>query len=151
MHFEGTVPIQAPRERVWQFLTDPDQVGSCGPGVESVEVTDPTHFRARAKVGIGSIVARFVIDLELTELNEPTSATISARGQAPGTAVDAVGRMHLREGDDDGGDGGATTMDWAADVDLSGKLASVGTRIIEWTAQKLITQTFECIKIRLEG
>ena len=53
MHFEGTVDIAAPRERVWAFVIDPNQVGQCGPGVESIEVIDDTHFKATAKVGIG--------------------------------------------------------------------------------------------------
>jgi len=46
MHFEGTVAIAASRQKTWAFLMDPTQVGSCGPGVESIEVVDETHFRA---------------------------------------------------------------------------------------------------------
>ena len=63
MHFEGTVEIAAPRDRVWAFVIDPSQVGQCGPGVESIEVADATHFKATAKVGVGFISARFVVDL----------------------------------------------------------------------------------------
>ena len=51
----GTVQIAAPRDRVWAFLMDPNQVGSCGPGVESIEVIDADHFKAKAKVGVGFI------------------------------------------------------------------------------------------------
>ena len=51
MQFQGTVQIEAPRDKVWAFLLDPNQVGSCGPGVESIEVIDEDHFRAKAKVG----------------------------------------------------------------------------------------------------
>src|SRR4029453_659171 len=61
MHFEGTVQIKAPRARVWAFVIDPNQVGQCGPGVESIEVIDDTHFKATAKVGVGFISARFVV------------------------------------------------------------------------------------------
>ena len=53
MQFKGSVPIDAPRERVWAFLMDPQQVGSCGPGVASIEVIDADHFKAVAKVGVG--------------------------------------------------------------------------------------------------
>ncbi len=55
MQFQGTVEIAAPRDRVWAFLMDPDQVGACGPGVESIEVIDADHFKAKAKVGVGFI------------------------------------------------------------------------------------------------
>ena len=145
MHFAGTVQIKAPRERVWAFVTDPNQVGSCGPGVESIEVVDETHFRARAKVGIGFLSARFVVDMEIAEQEPPARAVIKAHGQAPGSAVDATASMSLLDGGD-----GSTTMDWVADVTLSGTLASVGARLIEGTASKMIGQTFDCIRTKLE-
>jgi carbon monoxide dehydrogenase subunit G len=146
MQFAGQVQIDAPRERVWAFLIDPDQVGSCGPGVESVEVVDPTHFRARAKVGVGFISARFVVDLQIAEQDPPTRSVIKAHGQAPGSAVDATAAMTLSDGEN-----GSTVMDWTADVTISGTLASVGARLIEGTANKMIGQTFDCIRSRLEA
>jgi carbon monoxide dehydrogenase subunit G len=146
MQFSGTVDIHASRDRVWAFLIDPNQVGSCGPGVESIEVVDDTHFRAKAKVGVGFISARFVVDMTMAELDAPDRALIKAHGQAPGSAVDAVATMTLRDAAE-----GATTMDWSADVTISGTLASVGARLIEGTANKMIGQTFECIRIKLEA
>ncbi len=146
MKFEGTVQIAAARDKAWAFLMDPDQVGSCGPGVESIDVIDETHFKAKAKVGVGFIKAHFSINMEMTDLDEPNHASVKAHGQAPGSAVDAIARMDLRDGDA----AGTTTMDWSADVNISGTLASVGARMIEGTAHKMIDQTFECIKAKLE-
>ena len=146
MHFEGTVDIAAPRDRVWAFVIDPNQVGQCGPGVESIEVVDDQHFKATAKVGVGFITARFVVNLEFVDLDEPSSATIKAHGQAPGSAVDADARMQLSDRDD-----GGTTMDWSADVNIAGTIASVGARLIEGTANKMIGQTFDCMRTKLEA
>jgi carbon monoxide dehydrogenase subunit G len=146
MHFEGTVQIAAPRDRVWAFVMDPNQVGQCGPGVESIEIVDDTHFKATAKVGIGFISARFVVNMEFTDVAPPDGATIKAHGMAPGSAVDATAQMRLSDGD-----AGGTTMDWSADVAISGTLASVGARLIEGTANKMIGQSFDCIKSKLEG
>jgi carbon monoxide dehydrogenase subunit G len=146
MKFAGTVEIAAPRDKVWAFVIDPDQVGQCGPGVESIEVTDATHFKATAKVGIGFINARFVVNMEMAELTPPDQAVIKAHGQAPGSAVDATARMNLSDGAN-----GGTTMDWSADVTISGSLASLGARLIEGTANKMIGQTFECMKSKLES
>ena len=146
MKFNGTVDINAPRDRVWAFLMDPDQVGPCGPGVESIEVIDADHFKAKAKVGIGFISARFNIDMSIAERDEPNNAVIKAHGQAPGSAVDATATMALRDGD-----GGGTTMDWGADVLIGGTIASVGARLIEGTANKMIGQTFDCIRSKLES
>jgi carbon monoxide dehydrogenase subunit G len=144
--FSGTVEINAPRDRVWTFVTDPDQVGQCGPGVESIEVVDETHFKATAKVGIGFINARFVAQMEMADLVPPERAVIKAHGQAPGSAVDATAQMTLS-----GPPEGPTRMDWSADVALSGTMASLGSRLIEGTANKMIGQTFDCMRQKLEG
>jgi carbon monoxide dehydrogenase subunit G len=146
MHFEGSVDIAAPRDRVWAYVTDPNQVGQCGPGVEKIEVVDATHFKATAKVGVGFISARFNVDMEFAELNAPDDAHIKAHGQAPGSAVDATASMRLSDGA-----AGGTRMDWTADVNISGTLASVGARMIEGTANKMIGQTFDCMKQALEA
>ncbi len=82
MHFEGSVAIKAPREKVWAFVIDPDQVGQCGPGVEKIEVIDETHFKATAKVGIGFISARFVVNMELAETD--AAGPRSDQGPRPG-------------------------------------------------------------------
>ena len=146
MQFSGSTEINAPREKVWAFVIDPRQVGWCGPGVESIEAVDATHFRARAKVGIGVISARFAVNLELVDSAQPDRAVIKASGQAPGSAVEATGEMRLA-----GPEAGPTTMDWSADVAIMGTMAGVGARLIEGTANKLITQAFDCMRAKLEA
>lgn len=146
MQFQGTVDIAAPRDHVWAFLMDPDQVGSCGPGVESIEVVDADHFKAKAKVGVGFISARFSVDLTIAERDVLNRAVIKAHGQAPGSAVDANANMALS-----GPVEGPTTMDWSADVLIAGTLASVGARLIEGTANKMIGQMFDCVRSKLEA
>ena len=125
---------------------DPNQVGSCGPGVESIDVVDEDHFKAKAKVGIGFISAKFNVDMTVAEKNAPDLAVLKAHGQAPGSAVDATANMALS-----GPAEGPTTMDWSADVLIAGTLASVGARLIEGTANKMIGQTFDCIRSKLEA
>lgn len=146
MEFSGAVTIRATRDQVWAFLTNPEAVGRCGPGVESIEVVDEMHFNAKAKVGVGFISARFSINLTFEELAPPDRAIIRAHGIAPGSAVDGVGRMNLVDGDEPG----TTTMLWAAEVQLAGMLASIGARLVEGTAEKMIGQTFDCIRSKLE-
>jgi len=146
MKFSGTVQINAPRDRVWAFVIDPNQVGQCGPGVESIDVVDDAHFKATAKVGIGFISARFNVSMEFAELAAPDRAVIKAHGQAPGSAVDANAEMVLSGPPD-----GPTTMDWSADVQLAGTMASLGARLIEGTSNKMIGQTFDCMRAKLEA
>ena len=146
MHFDGSTEINAPRDRVWAFVVDPEQVGWCGPGVESIEVIDESHFRARAKVGVGVVSARFNVNLELADAIEPDKAVIKASGQAPGSAVEAKGEMSLS-----GPAEGPTTMDWSADVTILGTFAAVGARLVEGQANKMIKQAFDCMRTKLEA
>jgi uncharacterized protein len=146
MQFAGTTEINAPRERVWAFVIDPEQVGWCGPGVESIETIDETHYRAKAKVGVGVVSARFTVNLELAEAVAPDKAVIKASGQAPGSAVEATGEMNLT-----GPPEGPTTMDWSANVTILGTFAAVGARLVEGQANKMIKQAFECMRAKLEA
>ena len=146
MQFSGTEEIDAPRQKVWDFLIDPNAVGGCGPGVQSIAVVDADHFNARAKVGVGFITAQFNVHITFLERIPLERAKFEARGQAPGSAVDAIGEMTLSNGAN-----GGTKMDWSANVNISGTLASVGARLIEGTARKLIGQTFTCIKDKIEA
>jgi carbon monoxide dehydrogenase subunit G len=146
MQFSGSVEIAAPREKVWEFVSDPMQVGHCGPGVEKIEKVDENHFRATAKVSVGPISARFTGDAEFIERVPRERASARARGKAPGSAVDGTAQMTLRDGDREG----TTVLDWTADVQISGMLASLGARLIEGTAHKLIAQTFDCVRSKLE-
>ena len=146
MKFSGTVEIAAPRASVFAFVTDPTKVAMCGPGVESVEVVDETHFRVKAKVGVGFIRTHFLIEMHLAHVEAPTTAWITGRGHAPGSAVDGSARMELRELAPD-----RTAMEWESDVTIAGTLASVGARLIEGTARKMIDQTFDCIRAKVEA
>ena len=146
MHFEGTLEIAAPRERVWSFLTDPRQVSGCGPDVQSLDVLDPTHFKVTVRAGVGPIKGTFNFDVQFTELRAPDRATLRARGQTPGSAVEMTNTLELAEA-------GAqrTSMRWESDVIVSGMIASVGARLMQGAADKTTRQVFACIKEKLEA
>ena len=146
MKFEGTQTIKAPRETVWAFLMDPGQVGPCMPGFQSVEVIDARTFKAKVGVGIAAIKATFTMDVRMVDLEAPSQATVKAHGVAPISAVDLNSSMTLRETGD-----GATTLQWTADVGVSGTLASVGGRLLNATAQKMTGQFFTCLQNKLEA
>jgi carbon monoxide dehydrogenase subunit G len=84
--------------------------------------------------------------MEVAEQEPPVRAVMKAHGQAPGSMVDATAEMQLSDDGD-----GATRMDWGADVTISGAIAGVGARLIEGTANKMIAQSFDCIRTRLEA
>lgn len=147
MRVEGTVSIKASRGEVWAFLTDPQQVAQCAPGVESVEVLVPHQkFRAVAAIGFGSVKARFTGDAEFLELDAPTRAKLRAHGTAPGSAVDVTSEMILGDGDN-----GLTELKWSADIVVLGTLASLAARLMGSVTQKLTAEFFNCFKTKLEA
>ena len=83
MQVQGSVDIRAPRNKVWVFLTDPNAVGQCAPGLESMEIVTPGEkFKAIASVGFGSMKVRFTADVTWTALDEPDHAQVLLRSLA---------------------------------------------------------------------
>ena len=147
MRFEGQVTIRAPREQVWRFLTDPEQVGACAPGVESIEILEEAkRFRATASVGFGSVRASFVTEAEWLDLDAPTRARMKVHGDAPGSAVDAISEMALSDGPE-----GSTELRWSADVTVVGAIASLAARLMGGVTQKLTGIFFEKVRERIEA
>lgn len=147
MKVQGTVTINAPRQKVWSFLTDPEQVSQCAPGVESLEIIPPgDKFRAVASVGFGSMKVRFTLDAEWVDMAPMDRAGAKVHGTAPGSTVDASAEMNLS----DGGDGG-TQLDWMADVTVQGTIASLASRLMGSVTQRLTGEFFECVKGKIEA
>lgn len=147
MHVQGSVTVQAPRQQVFDFLTNPEAVSQCAPGVESMEILVPGQkFRAGASVGFGSMKVRFSVDVEWLELAAPESARMKAHGTAPGSTVDAMSEMKLSETG-----AGATQLDWSADVTVQGTIASLASRLMGSMTQKMSAEFFNCVKSRIEA
>ena len=146
MRFEGTLDIAAPRDRVWTFLTDPQQVSGCAPDLQRLEITDSEHFTVVVRAGVGPIKGTFTMRVTFTELRAPERAAIQARGQAPGSAVEMQNVLELTEAAP-----GHTTMRWSSEVTVSGMIASVGARLMQGAADKTTQQVFACIKEKLEA
>ena len=146
MQFSGTVSIAASRDAVWAFLMDPNQVGQlrAGRGVDRGHRRRP--LQGQGEGGIGFISARFVVDMTVAERTEPDLAILKAHGQAPGSAVDATADMPCPARP-------RARRRWTGrrTSRSPGTIASVGARLIEGTANKMIGQTFDCIRAKLEA
>lgn len=135
LSFSGAPEVAASLANVWPRIIDPFFVAKHGPGVESVDVLDPRHFKVITGFGVGSIQVRFGIDVELTEVNPPNYFRMTARGKAPGSAVEVTAELSL-----DTIDMARTRLNWKADTEISGTVASIGARLMEGTARKLTEQ-----------
>ena len=146
MHFEGNLSIQAPRAKVWDYLTDPEKVSKSAPGLESLEIVEAgKKFRATTSIGFGSVKVRFVNDVEWVELDPPNRARMKAHGTAPGSAVDATTSMALTDGQD-----GATDLAWTADVNVVGTIASLAARLMGGVTKKLTAAFFDSARKEIE-
>lgn len=146
MQLKGNVTIHAPRKKVWDFLTDPNQIGQCLPGVEKIETIEPLKkYRGVVSVGLGSVKARFSGDVEILELDEPDRAKLKAHGTATGSAADALSEMSLSDGPN-----GATIVNWTADINVSGQLASLVSRLMLPVSQKLAGVFYDEVRKRIE-
>jgi carbon monoxide dehydrogenase subunit G len=146
MHLEGTVSIGAPRQKVWDSLTDPYFVSQCAPGLESMEIIEPNkRFQAVAGAGFGSIKVTFKTNVEWLELNAPNRAAMKVHGTAPGSAMDMTSEMTLSDGPD-----ASTDLKWTAEVVVLGTIASVAARLMSPVTQLLVGTLFKCIKGKIE-
>lgn len=146
MQLNGAVNINAPRDRVWQFLVDPEAVARCAPGVESMEVLEPNKkFKVVASVGFGTVKVKFNTDVELAELEPPARGKIKARGTGQGNTVNVVADLVLADGANR-----TTDLTWTADVSIMGNIASVATRLMSTVTQNLSGKFFECMKSQVE-
>jgi len=146
MLLKGDVAIHAPRKKVWDFLTDPNQIGLCAPGVEKIETIEPNKkYRGVMSVGLGSVKAKFNGEVEILELDEPDRAKLKAHGIATGSAADVISEMTLSNGTD-----GSTLVHWTADVNISGQLASLASRLMVPVSQKLAGIFYDEVRKRIE-
>ena len=147
MQLKGDVTIRAPRKQVWDFMTDPEQIGQCAPGVEKIEVIEPLkRYRGIVSVGFGAVKARFSGEVEILELDEPNHAKLKAHGSATGSVADAISEMSLSDGPD-----GTTLLHWTANVTVAGQLASLASRLMVPVSEKLAGIFYDQVRKKIEA
>jgi len=145
MQFEGTLNINAPREKVWDYLTSPDFVSQCAPGLRSVEILIPDQqFKAIAEVGFGSAKVTFEATIEWLEMHIHRFAKMKAHAKTPGSNVDVISEMRLTSHE------GSTNLDWKADVNIVGQLVSTAARLMPSVTRNLTAAFFDCVKGKIE-
>jgi len=135
---EGEERIEAPIETVWAALNDPEILKACIPGCDSLEKVTDTQLSATVTLKIGPIKAKFDGDVELKNLNPPHSYTIQGEGKG-GIAGFAKGGADVSLVEESPG---VTILTYSAKADVGGKIAQLGSRLIDSTSRKLAGQFF---------
>ncbi|WP_256805428.1 MULTISPECIES: carbon monoxide dehydrogenase subunit G [unclassified Bradyrhizobium] len=139
MRMNDSQRIPASKATVWAALNDPDILKRCIPGCQSLEMVSPTEMSATVVLKVGPVKATFNGKVTLTDIDAPSSYRIIGEG-AGGVAGFAKGaaKVRLEEESPD-----ITVLHYETEAQIGGKLAQLGSRLIDSTSRKLAASFFE--------
>jgi len=137
MELNGQQRIAASREKVWDALNDARVLKACIPGCESLTQDGDSAFDAIVRAKVGPVRATFTGRVELSDIRPPESYRISGQGKG-GAAGVAKGSADVSLVED--GDG--TLLNYVVQADVGGKLAQIGSRLVQSTANKYAADFF---------
>ncbi|MCL6708531.1 carbon monoxide dehydrogenase subunit G [Pseudomonas sp. R2.Fl] len=137
MEISGEYRLEAPREEVWARLFDPEVLQRCIPGCKELTQTGENSFDARVQLKIGPVSATFAATVEIRDIDAPASCRLVGKGNG-GIAGFAKGECRVKLAEDEG----ATILTYSADTEIGGKIAALGSRLMQATSKKLADQFF---------
>jgi len=138
MDMTGEYRLEAPREKVWAALNDPETLKQSIPGCEELEKESETEFTAKVLAKVGPVKARFGGKVTLNDIDAPNGYNISGEGQGGAAGFAKGGAQITLEPD-----GGATVLRYEVTATVGGKLAQIGSRLVDAAAKKMARQFFE--------
>jgi uncharacterized protein len=144
MELQGERLIPATVPQTWEALNDPEVLKACITGCESVERTGDDSFSAAVAVRVGPVSAKFKGNLKMTNVQAPNSYTINFDGQG-GVAGFGKGSADVALTDE----AGQTRLKYLAKAQVGGKMAQVGSRLIDAAASKIAEDFFKAFEAKL--
>lgn len=140
MEFTGQFTSSHTAAELWNYFTDPDILAESAPGCDSMTMVSPSELETSVAVGVGSVKPSFDVDMVVTEADRPHHLQMEASGSASRNSFTTVATMDLTETD------GETVVDWRAEADVSGLIASMGQRALGSVANKLVGDFFSNVE-----
>ena len=144
LHLEGSEELNLQRERVFGLLTDPAFLAKTLPDAKDVTVFDDGTVQAKIKIGISLVTASMQVKLRLTDKIPPQHARLIAEGSGSGSNMKITSDFDL-EGEK------PTKMRWAADAEITGIMAGIGSTILKGFSEKKVDEIFQGIKKAMES
>jgi len=138
MNLSGEYRLPLPRRTVWAGLNDPDILKRCIPGCEDLAKVSDTELTAKVGLKIGPMTAKFTGKVTLSDLDPPNGYKIAGEGQGGVAGFGKGSAVVTLEEDGSGG----TILRYTADSQVGGKMAQLGSRLIDATAKKLADEFF---------
>ena len=142
---QGTTTVPAAPEEVWRTLLDPEKLAAVIPGCRALYLVAENSYRADVNLGVGPVRGRFQAEVRLSDLDPPRSVTLSGELIGPLGSSRGGGRVELEAS----GDGTRVTYNYT--VEITGKVAAVGGRMIEGATRIVIGQFFERLVSQVGG
>jgi carbon monoxide dehydrogenase subunit G len=137
MAIQGEYTIDASREAVWQALNDPAVLQACIPGCESLTKSSESEIEAKISAQIGPIRSAFATHIVLSDIDPPSGYTLTAEGKGVAGFGRGTAKVSLADL------GGRTVLTYDAQMTIGGKLAQVGSRLVESATRSYADQFFE--------
>jgi hypothetical protein len=146
MEMTGEQLIPVPQEKVWQGLNDPEVLKACIAGCESIEKVSDNEYKVVIVAAVGPVKAKFSGKLLLSDLNPPNSYALSFEGSGGAAGFGKGGaQVSLKA------EGASTRLSYSAKASVGGKLAQVGSRLIDGVARKMADDFFAAFNEKLAG
>ena len=136
MKLSGTAALPAKRDQVWELLNDPERLAKCLPGAERLEPDGPDRYKVAMKFGIAALSGNFQGSVELADRKPPESLQMRIEGRGAPGFMKGEGTILLRA------KGQETEVKYEGEAQVGGVIASVGQRMIEAAAKKMVAQFF---------
>ena len=136
MKLSGRYSLPAPPAKVWDLLTDPVRLAKLLPGCERLEPDGPDRYKAAVKFGLAAISGKYAGTLEFAEKHPHKSLRMKISGKGVPGFVNGSGNVELTEKE------GHTELSYSGEAQVGGMIASVGQRMIEGAAKKIVYQFF---------
>jgi len=146
MEMTGEQLIPVPQDKVWRGLNDPEVLKACIAGCESIEKVSDNEYKVSMVASVGPVKAKFAGKLVLSDLNPPNSYSLSFEGSGGAAGFGKGGaQVSLKS------EGAATRLSYSAKASVGGKLAQVGSRLIDGVAKKMADDFFAAFNEKLAG
>jgi carbon monoxide dehydrogenase subunit G len=137
---DGDYVFDGPREAVWEILRDPDVLASALPGTQSLEQVSENEYQGEMQVRIGPVGGLFSGRVVISDEVPPESLTMSVEGKGKPGFVKGTGNVQLASQE-----GNKTLMQYQGDMEVGGRLASVGQRMMDSVSKSLLKQGLDSI------
>lgn len=144
MEMNGAQRVPATQQQTWDGLNDPEVLKACIPGCESIEKLSDTDYQVFMTARIGPVSAKFKGKLTLSDLDPPRAYSIAFEGQG-GVAGFGKGSAQVQLAPD----GDTTTLSYAVKASVGGKLAQIGSRLVDAASKKLANDFFSAFNEKM--